>query len=81
MCRFPYLRVLLDAGDGLRSRQLIERFPEDKSCLFCYSLALLEHIATLLGEEDAQETVKVLFASLRFDSVRGRLSCFPVFLL
>lgn len=45
---------------GQSARKLIEiRFPEDRSACFMYSLALLEHISMLLGENnDDTSTIK-----------------------
>jgi len=50
--RHALLRCYLDEGYGLEARALIEQFPEDSSACFTFGLALLDHVAYFINEEE-----------------------------
>jgi hypothetical protein len=37
-------------GDGLSARNLLDRYPQDRSCCWMFSRALIEYISYTLGE-------------------------------
>ena len=49
------IEALYEMADAEKARQIIEKYPEDRSCTFLYTLALIEHISFLLNEPNAQE--------------------------
>ncbi len=58
LSRHRLLRCYLDKGDALLARQLMDKFPADRSSCFSYSRALIEFIALSLEESDASEEVR-----------------------
>jgi hypothetical protein len=58
LARHRLLRCYLDLAEADKARDLLERYPDDHHCCFCYSRALIEHISCLLEEEGSSEALK-----------------------
>ena len=52
------LRCYLDAAKGEKVRELLDKYPGEKNCLFAYSRALIEHIACILDESGCSHEIR-----------------------
>jgi hypothetical protein len=48
----------MDTGAAIKARALLSSFPDDNSCCFAYSRALIEFISLMLNEEGASEELR-----------------------
>lgn len=69
LARHYLLRCYFDNADGVKSRELLERFPDDEFACFAYGRALLEHISfAILEETDSSSELRNEMLSKAYSS-------------
>ncbi len=61
------LRCFMDAALAEKARQLIEKYPNEKSACFLYTKALIEHISLNLNEPGSSVEIRDQFLTEAFD--------------